>query len=291
MEPDRPHPSPRRRVWRGSSLTIALTLTTTLVLSLGAPRPVQSAPKITYGVDCTCEARNPGLADECDEGATTDATFESYAESKTHDSLAQYHCGKAFKAADVECPSVSCIISTSEPEPLKELRLKIDCDEKRNRKHRPWSQCQVDQLCAMVDGFNSSPHPKRRIKPSPGSARAPDRGRAYRQGIKAFTQGFEDAVLTQGSDSAAVKDMFTHECLYEEWKNSGAPPKPPRAGDKGMNPDHVHDAALGGPLAEPEVLDNLKWTDRTVNYTAGPAMRRFDPSVHDEVTTNPNCGC
>lgn len=179
-------------------------------------------------------------------------------------------------------------LQSPSPPALPDYPLKIDCDEKK--KDKGWDDCQIKQMCKMVKGFNESPHPKKRLSPSPsepGSKGYND----YCAGLAAFTKKFGEAVDKEGADGPTVKGMFSDDCQHEKWKNGGAPREPPRSGKGRMSPDHVHDAGLGGPIKGAALIDNLSWTDGRVNTTVGACMKGYDPEQHGKVTTNANCGC
>lgn len=190
------------------------------------------------------------------------------------------------------------------------LVLNIDCEEKKSASQkRPWSDCQVKQMCNMVKDFNESKYEKKKTDYSPGrrmsdskakqlgktkaeQAAHNTRNKEYGAGLSQFSKEFDDLVAAKGADDPDVKAKFNDECAHEEWKEKGAPTPMPRGiRSKGMSPDHVHDVSQGGPTAGPNLMSELKWADSLVNQTVGRAMSAFDPEEHDTVAANPNCGC
>jgi hypothetical protein len=91
-----------------------------------------------------------------------------------------------------------------------------------------------------------------------------------------------------------VRNMFMHECRYKEWKEAGGKVPPDLDQSRtntGMNPDHVHDAALDGTLSP----RNMKWINSRVNGTIGAAVGHptagFDDKKHTKIKAHPNCKC
>lgn len=178
-----------------------------------------------------------------------------------------------------------------------EYPLNIDCDEKK--KDPPtspaWTDCMIKQMCAKIKVFNKRKKKKQRISPSPSQRPSADPLRkAYDNGRDRFVEIFEAKVAKYGVKSRKVQSMFMHKCAYDEWAgppNNGTLPLPRDRSNTGYNPDHLHDAALGGSLG----TRNLKWFNSRVNQTIGPAMGSemggFDPDKHKTIKANPNCKC
>ena len=167
----------------------------------------------------------------------------------------------------------------------------IDCDEKK--KDPPtspkWTDCMCKELCAKVKAFNNRKKRKQRISPSPSRPKSPLNA-AYNAGKDKFVENFEAAVNKYGASSRKVQKMFAHKCRYDEWRNppsNGKLPIDQSRSNSGVNPDHVHDAGLGGSLG----VRNLKWLNSRVNQTIGPAMANFDDTQHKKIRANPNCNC
>lgn len=180
------------------------------------------------------------------------------------------------------------------------VQLSFDCNEKKNGKQR-WDECQQADACAMVAAFNEIPKEKiKRVSPSP--AEGPSR--EYRASLDRFENNFAELVGQSPPDEAEIKKKFYTNCRYCQWKNGnpeGSPsvparnPRPPRTSRNGgglsMNPDHVHDAGLGGSLDD---LDNCKWVNSRVNKSLGKSMGiaaksgEYQPGAKIEL---PNCDC
>lgn len=186
----------------------------------------------------------------------------------------------------------------------------VDCGEKMKPPPdgKGWDKCHCEEVCAMCKGFNESPHPKARLDPSPRaratSSQIPDptalaahnaNAKAYADGLKQFDKDFTALVNEKGVDHPDVASKFSTKCAYERWKGSqpgygqgGKVPVSRSRNTAGLNPDHVHDASLGGPLT----VDGLKWTNSDVNQTVGPAMSGYDPKQHPGgIKAHPSCGC
>ncbi|MBI9089320.1 MAG: DUF4150 domain-containing protein [Desulfobacterium sp.] len=199
----------------------------------------------------------------------------------------------------------------------KQMPLNVDCEKKRNdtRKNKKWDECDTEELCAMVKGFNESKDPKKRISPSPSENLPPakakkydmsesqrmdhnDLNKAYKAGLEDFSNKFDEMVKKEGPDSENVKNTFTSECRHKKWKEQGAAVPMPRGTRKppgkpiGSSPDHVHDAGLGGPVSGPGLASGLKWTDSRVNQTMGAAMKKYKPEeCPGGVKADPSCNC
>jgi hypothetical protein len=166
----------------------------------------------------------------------------------------------------------------------------IDCDEKKKNPPTapPWTECMCKEVCAKVKAFNRRKKKKKtRITPSPSRPASPQ-NKAYNAGKERFIANFEAAVKKHGANSRKVQKMFTHKCRHDEWLASGGNlPIDQGRSNTGMNPDHVHDAGLGGSLG----VRNLKWMNSRANQTIGPAMQNFDDTKHKTIRANPNCKC
>jgi hypothetical protein len=170
-----------------------------------------------------------------------------------------------------------------------EYPLKIDCADKK--KNSDWDDCMVKELCAKVKKFNAKKKKKKRLTPSPSNAPPGSKARkAYDGSLGKFEKSFAAKVANHKKNPDAVKNMFMHECRYEEWKKNQTA-DPARSGDDGMNPDHVHDAALDGSMG----LRNMKWINNRVNTTIGAAVGHptggFDDKKHTKIKPHPSCGC
>jgi len=175
-------------------------------------------------------------------------------------------------------------------------QLNIDCEEKKNdtRPGKKWDDCMVEELCKLVSDFNKIDRNKlKTVSPSPSTPGSPLNSK-YTAGLLAFSERFAGAVGKTPQDTAFIKSQFSTDCRYEKWKKGEPPPpgaaNPIREGEGAMNPDHVHDAKLGGPLGD---IDGLKWMNARVNTTAGATMRGYppDPKPGPQVEAMPNCGC
>jgi len=182
------------------------------------------------------------------------------------------------------------------PDMTEVWELNLDCDKKKNDKRpgKAWDQCMINELCQLVKDFNQIDKSKiKAVNPSP-SEPSSSQYSAYAGGKEAFATGFAKLVSTpvpadqQAAKDAAIKSKFSHECRYEEWKKSGSPANPARSGPGAMNPDHVHDAKLGGPLND---INGFKWMNDRVNTGAGAAMRGYPADKAPPLAAMENCGC
>jgi uncharacterized Zn-binding protein involved in type VI secretion len=176
--------------------------------------------------------------------------------------------------------------------------LPIDCDEKRTDPRWREDPCKFEELCAMVKGYNESPHPKRTIKPSPSmnpNKASPElrqsQGKAfkaYKSGLDEFDISFTKLVADHGKDAPEVVACFHCKCRHEQWsKAGGKTPMQPRGVPDGVSPDHVHPVGLGGPPEGPH-----KWASALVNQTVGPSMDKHDPEKHPAgIKAKGNCNC
>lgn len=192
--------------------------------------------------------------------------------------------------------------------------IDLDC-EKKLASGKESDKCDIEEMCAMVKGFNESKLKKRQVRPSPSnriSSGDRDRIKAdygmsdaevdahnalnnrYGNGLKKWARSFSKTVREKGKDAPEVKQQFTAECRYNEWKDQGGAAKPPRGPEapNGLSPDHVHDAGQGGPVEFDDIKTGLKWVNSKVNRDMGNAMKSYDPAVHgDTVGTAPACKC
>jgi hypothetical protein len=171
-----------------------------------------------------------------------------------------------------------------------ELPLSINCDDKKSDPPTTpaWTDCMCKQFCAKVKAFNKRKKKKKTISPSPGHAPAGSPAKvAYDAGIDSFVATFEAKVRKFGANSKQVKKCFIHKCAHDEWKDPPSNGKLPmdRSRATGMNPDHVHDAALNGGLTQ----RNLKWMDARANQTI--KTTGWDDTKHTKLKANPNCNC
>jgi hypothetical protein len=167
---------------------------------------------------------------------------------------------------------------TSKAKPL-EVEIAPDCKQKKTKKNRKWTSCMAAQVCSMAKAYNESTAKKKAIK-SPGhSPSGSAKKKAYDKSLRDFTANFEAAVEEFGVDSDEVKGFFydppsppaeEENCAWKAWKDDGAKVPVTRSGTPAFNPDHMHPAALSGPL-DPS---NMKWADNRVNQTVGPSMRK-----------------
>jgi hypothetical protein len=159
----------------------------------------------------------------------------------------------------------------------------------------------VKQLCAMVNAYNNSPREKKSLERSPShpASKFPDLSPAekiaqntafnnYLAGIERFATDFEQLVDEHGTDSSKVIEQFHSECQWEKWRDAGFPRPVPRSKSAvAMNPDHAHPAGLNGSLDGP-----LKWADRRVNQTVGPAMDAHRPEEYPGgMKAHDSCKC
>ncbi|TQF13245.1 DUF4150 domain-containing protein [Myxococcus llanfairpwllgwyngyllgogerychwyrndrobwllllantysiliogogogochensis] len=159
------------------------------------------------------------------------------------------------------------------------LDLNIDCKQKQE--DSDWDPCMVKQLCAKLEQINKNCTGSAVVK-TPAARESP----AYRSGLATFKNQFAESVNRKPPDEAAIKRQFLHECAYEEWNKAGRRPSPSGRGAGNFNPDHLHDAAFGGPLQD---MANLKWLSARVNVTVGPMMKRFDPDKHKKLKATQCC--
>jgi len=189
---------------------------------------------------------------------------------------------------------------TSSADPL-EVTIAPDCKQKTTKKDRPWTKCMAAQVCSMAKAYNDSTSPKKAID-SPGHAPAGSSAKkAYDQSLRTFTKNFEDAVAQHGPQSNEVKKFFYNppappadeeNCAHKAWIDDGAKVPVTRSGSPAFNPDHMHPAALSGPLSP----SNMCWADNRVNMTVGPSMRKKDLKPKPgkpapKAKPNENCNC
>jgi hypothetical protein len=178
-----------------------------------------------------------------------------------------------------------CMMGTDD-EKTKTETLELtapDCSEQRDGKDR-WDKCQKEEMCRMVEEFNKVKKEDIEIKrPSPGDPDSEEFG-DYTKSLDNFEDNFAKLVETEPADEKAIRDQFYSECRYKQW-NEGNPegkppppvparsPRPPRSSKSGggfsVNPDHVHDAGLGGSLTD---LKNCKWVNSKVNKSLGKSL-------------------
>ena len=158
----------------------------------------------------------------------------------------------------------------------------------------------AEQLCAMVKAYNESSHPKKTVSPSPShpASKFPEMSpaqaavqnaafAAYSAGVKKFGTDFTTLVNEKGKDHPDVVKEFHSPCQHKKWSDAGGKVPVKRSGPGAMNPDHVHPAGLGGPVAGP-----FKWADARVNQTVGPAMDADDPQEFpDGIKAHSSCNC
>lgn len=182
--------------------------------------------------------------------------------------------------------NTACLMGTlHKPVPNEEIcDLNIDCE----KKDPPYNDCQVAQLCMMVDEFNKIPNDKKdKIIPSPRGTKP------YTDQLKQFKNSFKALVGANPVDEEKVKNQFydpgepNKNCAYEEWVKSGRPAKASGRGSGKFNPDHTHPASHSGSLSG---ISGMKWADARVNVTAGPAMRKYDNTKHTKMTASKCCG-
>jgi hypothetical protein len=199
---------------------------------------------------------------------------------------------------------------SGQKDPVKALTLAApDCNERVGNQPR-WDDCQKEEFCRMVEEFNKVPEDDITVvRPSPGRPVSPLHGPATKSGtylgsLKRFEDNFAAKVTASPADEDWIRSQFYTECRYNQWKNGnpyGDPavaaraPNPPRSSKKGgalsMNPDHVHDAGLGGSLSD---LDNIKWVNSKVNKSLGKAIGdaatkgRYQPGMKISLE---NCDC
>lgn len=176
-----------------------------------------------------------------------------------------------------------------------------DCQEAIARngwnKGDPPGSCECKQLCAKVKELNAR---------QASLVKTNYDKNEYKNGIVKYKKLFADAngpvaerVLRYsgrpGTQEALLdwkREQFYDKCAYDDWQENGADPNPGEQGPKGeqeaYNPDHIHDAALGGDL---EDMGNLKWLDSSVNKAIGRYMGDYDPAIHGEICLDANCGC
>lgn len=174
-------------------------------------------------------------------------------------------------------------------------------------------RCDIEEMCAMIKGFNDSKLKKEQVRPSPSNRISSDEkprimekfkmseadvvahnilNNRYGNGLKRWARDFAKLVKEEGAGSDKVQKKFTADCRYRQWRAAGSPEKPPRAGDPAYSPDHVHDAGQGGPVEYDDVKDGLKWVDKEVNRDMGNAMKQYDPKVNgDTVVASADCQC
>ncbi|MDY6994214.1 MAG: DUF4150 domain-containing protein [Pseudomonadota bacterium] len=172
----------------------------------------------------------------------------------------------------------------------KAFELNIDCDYKQNQSNPKWDECMMEELCQMVEDFNKIDSKSiHRKSPSPSSPKSSEYA-SYQAGLNEFSQRFEQAVNEGSQDEKWIRNQFSTECRYQKWCKGAPPPPrnptPPRTGPNRLNPDHVHDAALGGPLGD---IDGMKWVHGRVNGTVGACMRNKNYNPGDKVTTPSGC--
>lgn len=168
------------------------------------------------------------------------------------------------------------------------FELNIDCKDKQ--KNSKWDKCMMEELCQMVEDFNKIDSKSiQRKDPSPSNVGSKENA-SYKSGLNGFAKRFEEAVTNNTQDEKWIRDQFSTECRYNNWKEGKPPPPrnptPPRTGPNRLNPDHVHDAALGGPLSD---IDGMKWVHGRVNGTVGACMKNKNYKPGDKVTTPPGC--
>ena len=195
---------------------------------------------------------------------------------------------------------------------VKPYEIDLNCKEKL-ASGKEKDRCDVEELCAMIKGFNESKLKKEQVRPSPSNrigsddkARIMDKfnmseadvvahnvkNTRYGNGLKRWARNFRKLVKEKGANSPEVKEKFTAECRYNQWKAEGGKGKPPRKGSPAYSPDHVHDAGQGGPVEYDDVKDGLKWVDNEVNRDLGTAMKKYDPKVNgDTVVAGADCQC
>ena len=184
-----------------------------------------------------------------------------------------------------------------------------DCNEKKNGQPR-WDECQKEEFCKMAEEFNKVPAEEIEVvRPSPGRPTSDLHGPRSKEGtylgsLQRFEDNFAAKVQEDPPDEDWIRKQFYTECRYKQWKDgnpSGNPPvpprnpRPPRSSKKGgglsLNPDHVHDAGLGGSLTD---LDNIKWVNSKVNKSMGKALGsaassgNYQPGMK---VTLANCDC
>ena len=156
----------------------------------------------------------------------------------------------------------------------------------------------------MVEEFNKVPKEDIEvIRPSPGSTESDQFG-DYVESLKNFENNFANSVQDHPPDERWIRDQFYTQCRYDQW-NKGNPngdppvaprsPRPPRSSATGgahaVNPDHVHDAGLGGSLSD---LNNCKWVNSKVNKSLGKSLGNkattgeYKPGMKIELE---NCDC
>jgi hypothetical protein len=205
------------------------------------------------------------------------------------------------------------LMGNMDPETPETFKLPIDCNEKKKDGTRKWDECQQKELCKMIEEFNNIPKDEIKVTRPSSSKTIPGnkageyfstdaeyeehvkRYRKYQNGLTKFKENFAEKVNEKPPDEKWIRDQFYDDCRYEQWKKGDPPkvpprsPNPPARGSHGMNPDHVHDAGLGGPLAD---LDGLKWVNYKINSSLGrslgAAAERGDYKPGDKVEA-PKC--
>lgn len=172
--------------------------------------------------------------------------------------------------------------------------LNIRCDKKMKRRgKKKWTPCMCKQLCAKVASLDRARLNRGKTTSKGKSLERVD----YSQtDYNAYKEAYVERFAARAADKKnKMESQFAHPCAAKEWNAMNPRPANPTEGGSSapFNADHLHDAALGGPLAS---MRNFKMLNTRVNTTIGAAMGRYNrdnSGDHDglPIRAHPSCQC
>jgi Domain of unknown function (DUF4150) len=197
-----------------------------------------------------------------------------------------------------------CMLGTDPTEcETEKYDLGMDCENPKKGDLKP-DKCQRKELCAMIDAFNNIPKEDIKVvRPSPSATISKANSskyfsttqayeahvveyNKYQQSLTDYRDEFaKDAKADPFDEDKFQKRHFYDKCRYEQWRDGKPPepgvpgrsPTPPARGPLGVNPDHVHDAGLGGPVGDIAGMKNVNYKiNSSLGRRLGSAAERGD---------------